>query len=336
MRKTPCVIPDRGVGPIRRIPVSRPNVAALLHLLDGAAARTADFTVALSRVPGQDGFLVVFRHARLGFFGGPAARDYDALTTLLRSGHTVMATARAEKLGADAAHLELRLPQPDACLPSNPPPEGPWALLPDGAVRSVNAKRETLVAQLGDARHLVLTLAFDDAGDVVVASAGGAALGTLDDADAAQFAPLLRRLENRAVAAVVRGYHDPDTGTLSVCAHPRASAELVTDTGTGTGADTGSRAECAVFRADSDARAAALRAERDDIPETTHGHRTCLAVAGAVAAALVLSSIGAAALTGRTVGTDAKDEAVIDVLRKNQEQAATALLPGEQAGHGAR
>ncbi|WP_115685462.1 hypothetical protein [Corynebacterium senegalense] len=112
MRTSAYVIPDRGLGPLRRVPAVQLDDAAILRVLSSAGADCADITVALSPRAGTTGYDLSLEGSYLGLFPGEAAAEYAFLPDLISNGLTPLATARARRLPDERAELSLRLPEP--------------------------------------------------------------------------------------------------------------------------------------------------------------------------------------------------------------------------------
>ncbi|MCG7290625.1 hypothetical protein MHX64_11230, partial [Corynebacterium sp. ACRPZ] len=186
------------------------------------------------------------------------------------------------------------LPPAGQVLPVNTPPREPWALLPAG---------ERYVADLTGKlpveapAQVLVSMGFDDAGEIVLC-VDGDIIGELDPAAGEALTPTLRRLEDRGLIAVARGYTTAvEAGTsLAVIAGPIPTDDIpisplppivreveVAHPGTN-------------FFATMDAEAAALAADTEERPAESVREpgksRGPLIAAAAAVAALVLAGVG--------------------------------------------
>ncbi len=182
---------------------------------------------------------------------------------------------------------------------------------------------------MSSAAHVLASLSFDTAGEIV-ASIDGSPVGALESRDAAQLAPALRKVENCHTLAVARGYLDPAEETLTIFADPpgectdpapQPAVSAVPDNG-----EVPAPAPRAAFLAEQDARAAALQAEHDDVPPAApRGKRVAGIVA--IAGSLILSAVGIATLVGHTRASDADACNVSEVVRNSAEFDGACSAP---------
>ena len=184
------------------------------------------------------------------------------------------------------------LPPAGQVLPVNTPPREPWALLPAGE-RYVAELHEELPVE--SPAQVLVSMGFDDAGDIELC-VDGDIVGELDPAAGEALTPTLRRLEDRGLIAVARGYTTAVVGgtSLAVIAGPIEGDDIsisplppvvreveVAHPGTN-------------FFATVDAEAAALAADTEESP--TDATREPSTVRGpliaATVVALVLAGIG--------------------------------------------
>ncbi|WP_311357405.1 hypothetical protein [Corynebacterium riegelii] len=199
------VIPDHGLGAVRNVPaVDVLTPAVMRHLGDSAVA---DLGVAL--VPNGTGFDITFQDEVLGTMSGRDAQEFWELSSLAHSGLTPHATARAT--AGDPVQLVVRLPRPGLILPVNEPPAQPWAFLADGHSIELDYLPEAEQAKDLERKQILVTLGFDDAGEVS-AYIDGVEVAQLDPAQGAEVAPTLRSMERRGLVPVARGYHSPIGG----------------------------------------------------------------------------------------------------------------------------
>lgn len=335
MRTSACVIPDRGLGPLRCVPAVQLDDAAILRVLSSASADCADITVALSPRAGTTGYDLSLEGSYLGLFPSEAAAEYAFLPDLISNGLTPLATVRARRLPDERAELSLHLPEPHLCLPLNDPPPAPWVLFPDGELRLISYDPAAFPPLLSpasgpsnSAAHVLVSLSFDTAGEIV-ASIDGSPVGALESRDAAQLAPALRKVENWHTLAVARGYLDPAEETLTICADPPGECtdpapQPAVSAVPGLARPVPANGEVpapeprAAFLAEQDARDAALQAEHHDVPPAApRGKRAAGIVA--IAGFLILSAIGVTTLVGHTRASDSDACNVIEVVRNSAE-----------------
>ncbi|WP_413540770.1 hypothetical protein, partial [Corynebacterium fournieri] len=112
----------------------------------------------------------------------------------------------------------LLVPPAGQVLPVNRPPRAPWALLPGGARYPADLSEPLSVETPA---QVLVSLGFDDAGEVVLC-VDGEVVGELDPTAGEALTPTLRRLEERGLIAVARGYTTSADGetALTVNAGP--------------------------------------------------------------------------------------------------------------------
>ena len=156
------------------------------------------------------------------------------------------------------------LPPAGQVLPVNTPPREPWALLPAG---------ERYVADLTGAlpveapAQVLVSLGFDDAGEIVLC-VDGDVIGELDPAAGEALTPTLRRLEERGLIAVARGYTTAVEGgtSLAVIAGPIPSDDIAISPLPPIVREVEVSPATTSFFATVDAEAAALAADTEDDP----------------------------------------------------------------------
>lgn len=312
---TKFVVPHQGLGTVRALP-ARPKEPLLI---DASLLPT-------TLHPNHGGFDVVAEGAVLAHVTAADAAEYPELSWLLEQGLTPEVTARVTD-----GQVELLLPRPGLCLPANQPPAQPWVFLGAGGPHEVEL---IAAAEQTEPKHLLATVEFDDAGEVVVA-VDGKVVGELNADVSSALTPTLRLLEERGLTAVARVYQT-STG-LCVNAGP-LDAELergeipVVSPVPPLEMDSlhKTRPAQSTFFANDDAKAAALAADTEQMPAVTPRERRSRRLSGpvvgtaAAAAALALTAAGALVINTSWDREDDSASAYVQTVTSQQADETEA------------
>ncbi|MCZ9309912.1 hypothetical protein ACUY3K_02425 [Corynebacterium uberis] len=214
MSTTPYLLPafyeDGGAA----VPVEGSSQAILFSLLGAQVARdgVTSTTFSLTPDPVTGGLLVSHGKTRIGRLPRNLRQTYPQLDHLLNRGATPEVNARiALTPGSGTLSGELYFPAPVFVMPTNVPPTGEWALLPEGELRDIDVTA-------GDAQRLIdlnipsqwlVTLTVVD--DAVVAIADDRVFGPLSAYDSADIRGIVDHYEMLGLVPVARAFcYDSD------------------------------------------------------------------------------------------------------------------------------
>ncbi|AQQ14132.1 hypothetical protein CGLAU_00685 [Corynebacterium glaucum] len=205
------MIPDHGLGAVRSVSAIDLDRVIVAYLLESAGSKVIDLPATLLPRANSAGFVIESDNVVLGAVSTDDAREYPELYQIINTGLVPQVTVRATRLDAVNSELSVRLPRPGLLLPENQPPSEPWVFLEPGRPTDIVYDEDAPEALEMGRKHVLTTVGFDDAGDVVVRLDGND-VAHLDPATSAALEPTLRALERRGLTAVARGYHAPVGG----------------------------------------------------------------------------------------------------------------------------
>lgn len=220
----PYVVPDHGLGAVRSIPAERVNTEFVNEVIESVEAESVDLQVELGLSTETDGFQALFNEEVIADFSEETRNEYNELEWIMAAGLTPQVTVRVNAPADEAPTLDMRVPNPELCLPYNPPPTSPWIMLPEGPTHSVDLYPDALENEMHEELHLLVSLhpcpeASED-NPSLETRISGRPVGVLRGPALPALLAAVATVEARGVVPIVRAFLSPvdDVPTLNVSA----------------------------------------------------------------------------------------------------------------------
>lgn len=200
------VIPDRGLGAVRKLPVEAADTRTIVPLFQEHNVNALDIAVVVAEDKDSEVLALLFNDEAIGVLGDYDRRAYAELDWIIAAGLTPQVTVRAtHRTAGRGAELTVRLPRPGLCLPDNEPPIAPWVLLPDTQAVDVDLdSSDEGEREFTGRKHWLVALDIED--DEIQASVDGERVGHIGADQAPELARTVAELQGRGLVTIARGY----------------------------------------------------------------------------------------------------------------------------------
>ncbi|WP_299140059.1 hypothetical protein [uncultured Corynebacterium sp.] len=225
------VVPDHGFGVIHNLPVGDVSPEVFSELLESTAAEGGYFSAELGPRTAQEGFAVRIDDSLVGHLSAADSQAYALFDWILSAGlhpHATAHVSMTDASGEEWPSLNLLLPGPHLCIPTNNPPAQRWTMLPGESAATLTEFSKDVTGFPQTDEHYLVSLHTRgflrrNTVDVYVNSTF---LGSLPRDAAREIAPAVLDCTKSGRLAIAHGYfhyNADDRPALTIYAHNAAN-----------------------------------------------------------------------------------------------------------------
>lgn len=225
------VVPDHGFGVIHSLPVGDVSPEVFSELLESTAAEGGYFSAELGPRTAQEGFAVRIDDSLVGHLSAADSQAYALFDWILSAGlhpHATAHVSMTDASGEEWPSLNLLLPAPHLCIPTNNPPAQRWTMLPGESAATLTEFSKDVTGFPQTDEHYLVSLHTRgflrrNTVDVYVNSTF---LGSLPRDAAREIAPAVLDCTKSGRLAIAHGYfryNADDRPALTIYAHNAAN-----------------------------------------------------------------------------------------------------------------
>lgn len=225
------VVPDHGFGVIHNLPVGDVSPEVFSELLESTAAEGGYFSAELGPRTAQEGFAVRIDDSLVGHLSAADSQAYALFDWILSAGlhpHATAHVSMTDASGEEWPSLNLLLPAPHLCIPTNNPPAQRWTMLPGESAATLTEFSKDVTGFPQTDEHYLVSLHTRgflrrNTVDVYVNSTF---LGSLPRDAAREIAPAVLDCTKSGRLAIAHGYfhyNADDRPALTIYAHNAAN-----------------------------------------------------------------------------------------------------------------